>query len=79
MNASEARKLSEARNKDKSKNGIQTILDFIKEDPSQYKVTVSVGLVRGVPDIIVKELEALGYKAEYVCDWRDGDYYKVTW
>ena len=77
MKASEARGLAEKG----GRRGLPKILSCIKAAAREGDTgeNIAADLVQGDPDSIVAELKRLGYKARYVLDQRDGDYYDVSW
>lgn len=64
-----------------AKVNISAALKIIKNHAKDGEIEANIAsdLIDGKPDAVIKELKSLGFKAEYVSDQRDGDYYQVSW
>ena len=77
MKASEARKIAEQT----EIKGLKTLYSYIKNVAAngERQTTISIDLVKGLPELIVKKLRDDGYDANFISDQRDGSYYKISW
>jgi hypothetical protein len=69
---------------EKATVNVDEYLDLIeieaKEGKSETTISLrEIGNTEQSPELVVKALKALGFKAEVTTDQRDGDYYHIKW